>query len=395
MLGKAERRLLTWLQGRLACAPVRFVLWDGTTLGAGGHAVPEMVVKDRRALLGILWDPEVWFGEAYASGSVEVSGDLVAFLETCYRAWDDSPALARLRSHRCFGRRSGDVASTRHDIHRHYDLGNDFYRLWLDRELVYTCAYFPSPEVSLEDAQLAKMDHVCRKLRLRPGETVIEAGCGWGGLALHMARRYGVRVRAFNISAEQIGYARRRAAEEGLEGRVEFVEDDFRSIEGPADAFVSVGMLEHVGLESYEALGEVIDRCLHRERGRGLLHFIGRTRVRPLNAWIRRRVFPGAYPPTLEQVTERVLGARDLAVLDVENLRQHYALTLAHWLGRFEAAAGEVARMFDERFVRAWRLYLAGSQASFSTGYLQLFQMTFARGRANDIPWTREGLYAR
>ena len=230
------------------------------------------------------------------------------------------------------------MRAARENVHQHYDLGNEFYRLWLDREMVYTCAYFPEPDCALEEAQIAKMDLVCRKLGLRPGERVIEAGCGWGSLALFMAREYGVTVRAFNISAEQIAYARDRAKAERLLDRVEFVEGDYREVRGECDAFVSVGMLEHVGLADYPTLGGVIDRSL-TEPGRGLLHFIGRNRPGPLNPWIRKRIFPGAYPPILAEVFGNVLEPWDLSVLDVENLRLHYAATLAHWRRRFDAAA--------------------------------------------------------
>jgi cyclopropane-fatty-acyl-phospholipid synthase len=203
-----------------------------------------------------------------------------------------------------------------------------------------------------------------------------------------MAKHYGVTVRAFNVSAEQIAHARVRAKEDGLADRVEFVEDDYRSVRGKYDVFVSVGMLEHVGLADYPTLGGVIDRSL-TDRGRGLLHFIGRNRPGPLNSWIRRRVFPGAYPPTLPEVFESVLQPWDLSVLDVENLRLHYALTIEHWRRRFDAAADHVAGMFDDTFVRAWRLYLAGSQAAFTAGTMQLFQVVFARGASNDLPRTR------
>jgi cyclopropane-fatty-acyl-phospholipid synthase len=239
------------------------------------------------------------------------------------------------------------------------------------------------------------MELVCRKLRLRPGETVIEAGCGWGALARYMAAHYGVTVRAFNISAEQIAFARRRAAEEGLSDRVTFIEDDYRNIAGSCDAFVSIGMLEHVGLDEYAHFGEVIQRTLAFGHGRGLLHFIGRDRPFALHPWAERRIFPGAYPPSLVEVFGRILEPWDLSVLDVENLRLHYAQTLRHWLARFDAAAARVATMFDEPFVRAWRLYLAGSVAGFETGSLQLFQVTFARAGNNDLAWTREHLYAR
>ena len=217
---------------------------------------------------------------------------------------------------------------------------------------------------------------------------MIEAGCGWGSLALFMARQYGVTVRAFNISSEQIAYARSRAKEEGLADRVEFVEDDYRHVRGTYDVFVSVGMLEHVGAPDYPTLGRAIDRSL-ADRGRGLLHFIGRNQPAPINPWIRKRIFPGAYAPTLREVFQQVLEPHAFSVLDVENMRLHYAKTLEHWGRRFHDASSEVATMFDEAFVRAWQLYLTGSQASFSTGSLQLFQVVFTRGNNNDVPWTR------
>src|SRR6202140_2027808 len=183
------------------------------------------------------------------SGGVEIRGDLVRLLEEIYRAF----GFSRPRPWWLW-QRSNDARAARENVHRHYDLGNDFYRLWLDREMAYTCAYFPTPASTLEDAQGAEMDRVCRKLALKPGERVIEAGCGWGGLALHMARHYGVTVRAMNVSGEQIAYARDRARAEGLADRVEFIEDDYRNASGRYDAFVSVGMLEHVGLADYTAL---------------------------------------------------------------------------------------------------------------------------------------------
>jgi cyclopropane-fatty-acyl-phospholipid synthase len=286
---------------------------------------------------------------------------------------------------------SNTRAGSRHNIHTHYDLGNDFYKLWLDPALVYTCAYFPSPGVTLEEAQAAKMDYVCRKLRLQPGETVAEAGCGWGAQALHMARNYGVMVKAFNVSHEQILYARERARDERLDHQVEFIEDDYRNITGKFDAFVSVGMLEHVGLAHYRELGKVIQRSLG-ETGRGLLHFIGRTKPAPLSRWIRKRIFPGAFVPTLKQALT-VLEPMDFDVQDVENLRWHYAKTLEHWLERFEKSKSQVEAMYDSRFVRTWRLYLAGSLAAFRAGTLQLFQIVFTGARCPPISSTRARLY--
>jgi cyclopropane-fatty-acyl-phospholipid synthase len=382
------RRLLRWAGD----PAVAVVLWDGREVG-GSAALPvgRLLIRDRAALLRFFTNPSLAFGDGYASGRVEVLGDLGRLLQAVYQK---APAprppsfWSRLRG---WLPRANPLARARDNIHHHYDLGNDFYRLWLDEDMVYTCAYFPSPSSSLEEAQTAKMEHVCRKLWLRPGEAVAEAGCGWGALALHMARRHGVTVRAFNISAEQIAYARDRARREGLAGRVEFIEDDFRNIAGRYDAFVSVGMLEHVHPRNYRRFGEMIRRCL-KPGGRGLIHSIGNNQPRPMDPWLERRIFPGSYIPALREALA-VFEAADFSVLDVENLRLHYARTLGHWLDRFERVAGRVEAMFDAAFVRSWRLYLTGSMASFLTGNSQLFQIAFAPAGNNDIPQTRERLY--
>ncbi len=249
-----------------------------------------------------------------------------------------------------------------------------------------------APTLRSKQAQNAKLDLVCRKLGLRPGETVLEVGCGWGALAIYMAEHYGVRVKAFNISHEQIAWARERSREAGVSSQVEFVEDDYRNVSGRFDVFVSVGMLEHVGRENYGELGRVIHSTIG-DTGRGFLHFIGRSRSQPFSVWIRRRIFPGAYAPTLRESME-VLEPQNYSVLDVENLRMHYAKTLEHWLARFDASFDTVVHEFGMDFARMWRLYLAGSIASFRAGNLQLFQVLFAGSRCQWIPWTREHLYA-
>jgi cyclopropane-fatty-acyl-phospholipid synthase len=393
--GRSGEGLDAWLLKRIAertaPAPLRYALGRATVAPEGREPVATLRFRDRRAALGLVRSPELHFGDAFAEGRIEVEGDLVAALETASRALeahDRVPLRARVHS---WLRQS--LRRSRANVHHHYDLGNDFYRLWLDDDLVYTCAYFESPEATLEEAQAAKMDLVCRKLGLQPGETVVEAGCGWGSFALHMARRYGVRVVACNVSREQIRHARERAAREGLANRVEFLEKDYRALDRRCDAFVSVGMLEHVGRRSYEELAAVIGRCLDPARGRGLLHFIGRDRPRPLNAWIVDRIFPGAYAPTVSEVCAGVLVPAGQSVLDVENLRRHYELTLRHWRERYERAVADDKVGFDERFRRTWRLYLAGSEAAFRVGSLQLFQVTFAPHGANGVPWTRAALY--
>jgi len=389
-----EQRLLRWVLEQLGHPPLCFVLWDGTKVSPHGVAPKcELQVRDRGALWKLMSFPEYQFPEMYAQGRVGIGDDLEHVMDVVQRARrnvDPNRINRRLLS-AFFRPRSGSMASARENVHSHYDVGNDFYKLWLDDQMVYTCAYFPTPETALEEAQIAKMDLVCHKLRLQPGERVVEAGCGWGALALHMARKFGVKVRAFNISKAQLALARERAAREGLQDAVEFVEADYREIGGKYDAFVSVGMLEHVGPRHFQELGRVMDRCLHAN-GRGLIHSIGTDRPGPLNTWIERRIFPGARPPSLGEMMP-LFGPNGFSILDVENLRQHYALTLRHWLERFYATQDEVLEMFDPEFVRAWRFYLVSSQTAFTTGHLQLYQVLFGRKGCNEIPWTRAHLY--
>jgi cyclopropane-fatty-acyl-phospholipid synthase len=383
----AGERLLT----QLGNPPLRLALWNGESVSSCSAPAATLRMKSRRVLLGLLANPQLCFGESYTDGGLEIEGDACRVLDLLFAAPDNSSRLwdFLLRWRQRLARHS--LRRARRDVRSHYDLGNDFYALWLDRQMAYTCAYFPTPAATLEEAQIAKFDHVCRKLRLRPGERVVEAGCGWGSLALHMARHYGVSVTAYNISREQIQYARARAEREGLADRVEFKAEDYRKMRGRYDAFVSVGMLEHVGRSHYHELGRVIAGCL-TSRGRGLLHSIGRSRPRAMNPWIERRIFPGAYIPSLREML-LVLEPCGLSMLDVEDLRPHYARTLEHWLERFEKRADEIERRFDASFVRAWRLYLASSIAAFRCGSVQLFQVVFAR-RDYPAAWTRDHLYA-
>jgi cyclopropane-fatty-acyl-phospholipid synthase len=392
-----EARLIERLLSHLGNPPIEFLLWNGERVsGSGAEMVHQLRIADRATLFTLFTDSQLGFGDAYSDGRISVEGDLVEFLETVYKSTprrEAPPSLLQRLMNRRYAARPNTLAGSRDNIHRHYDIGNDFYSQWLGRTMAYTCAYYPTAAATLDEAQLAKMHHVCRKLQLQSGQSVVEAGCGWGSLGLHMARHYGVKVRAFNISHEQIVYARARAQEEGLASQVEYVEDDYRNITGRYDAFVSVGMLEHVGVQNYPELGRIANQCLPRH-GRGLIHSIGRNRPAPLHAWIERRIFPGAYAPSIAEMMQ-IFEPWDLSVLDVENLRLHYARTLRHWLERYEAASERVKSMFDEKFVRMWRLYLAGSVAAFTTGTLQLFQVTFAPGDSNDVPWTRAHLYQR
>jgi cyclopropane-fatty-acyl-phospholipid synthase len=256
---RIDQWLLEKIHHSVGRPPIRLMLENSVEVtAAGALPVATIVIRDRRTLLNLILDPEVGFGEGYSDGRISVEGNLIAALESAYESMSDLECknwYARIVS-RCMGYvQRNSLRGARNNIHRHYDLNNDFFRLWLDPLLVYSCAYFPSAPMSLDEAQVAKMDYICRKLNLQPGERVVDIGSGWGALALHMAKHYGVTARGFSISHEQVRWARGRAQEMDLSHRVEFIEDDYRNLSGKCDALVSVGMLEHVGPEHYADMG--------------------------------------------------------------------------------------------------------------------------------------------
>lgn len=387
-----DRRLLRLILVNVGNPRFTLRLWDGEDFTVSdGAPVACLEFRNRRVLYELLASPSVGFGECYSKGLIEVHGDFLtlaneivtAMIRQRARGYWKHKILSVLAS-----MQSNTRSRSRHNVNHHYDLGNDFYKLWLDERMLYTCAYYETPGTGLAQAQLAKLDHVCRKLRLKAGQTVIEAGCGWGGLAMHMAEHYGVRVKAYNNSREQVEYAREQASLRGLDGQVEFVLDDYRTIDQPCDVFVSVGMLEHVGLKNFRKLGDIINRSLKPD-GMALIHTIGRSHPSKADRWIRKHIFPGGHIPSLGEMAS-LFEPNKFSVLDVENLRLHYARTCADWLKNFEAVSEQVADMYSEEFVRTWRLYLASSSAGFQSGTLQLYQVLFAPRGNNDVPWTRQ-----
>jgi cyclopropane-fatty-acyl-phospholipid synthase len=391
-----DRRIAGWCLSLAGNPRISLKLWDGSEYYSGDEPpVAQMEIKDRSVLLRLVRSVPMGFGESYINGLIDVHGDFYDFVNEASRAYSKRTTrgyyLQKLRS-QLVALRGNTMSRSRDNVHQHYDLGNEFYQMWLDERMVYTCAYYERPDATLDEAQVAKLDHVCRKVRLAPGQRVIEAGCGWGGLAMHMAEHYGVTVTAYNNSHEQVAYAREKAAAKGLSNRVTFVEDDYRTITGQCDAFVSIGMLEHVGLKNFRTLGAVIERCL-KPNGLGLIHSIGRSNPRPPDPWIARHIFPGGHIPSLGDMAA-VFEPFKFSVLDVENLRLHYAKTCRSWLHNFEAVADKVRRMYSDEFVRTWRLYLAGSGAGFRSGTLQLYQVVFAPRGNNDVPMTRHYQYS-
>lgn len=353
------------------------------------------------ALEDLLVRGSLGFGEALMYGSVEVEGDYQDVVHLGFRLQDDAEMnpsfLEKLKILIGFLSRRNTLEGSRKNISAHYDLGNDFYELWLDEELQYTCAYFHDFNDTLEMAQKQKMDLVCRKLRLQPGETIVEAGCGWGHLAIHAVENYGVKVKAFNISKEQIAHAREMAEKRGLTtDQVEFIQDDYRIIENESfqyDKFVSIGMLEHVGRENYQKLFEIIHKVV-KPNGLAMVHTIGKSRPSPINPWMEKHIFPGGYIPSLSEIVtplEKIEG--HLHVVDVHNLRYHYALTLDHWSERFEKHKDLIIEKYDDVFYRKFLLYLRASAAAFRYDGVVLFQVLLSNGYDDAAPLTRHHFY--
>jgi cyclopropane-fatty-acyl-phospholipid synthase len=379
--------------------PFVVILPSGRTL-THGENTPAFTVRLRseRAVRDILRRSSLGFGEAYTRGDIDVDGDLEALVRLSFHVRDRisrGDLIEQVRYAFAAASRRNSPRRSRRYIAAHYDLDNDFYGLWLDREAMqYTCAYFETPDDTLEAAQRRKMDRVCAKLDLRPGDEVVEAGGGWGGLALHMAKEWGARVTSFNISAAQIEFARAKARRLGLaEDRLRYVHDDYRNIErhvASCDKFASICMLEHVGRENHAAFAALVGRAL-RPKGKAMIQFISRTRpARLSNPWLEAHVFPGYYNPSLAEWVGAVERSGSLQVIDVENMRHHYALTLRHWLRRLEGCSDTIRERWGEATLRTFRLYLAGGIADFEQGDGTLvYQALMSKGGDNAAPLTR------
>ena len=346
------------------------------------------------AMRNILLWPDLNAGEAYMDGTLVIEeGGLRDFLYLCtlnqaalYSYWPSRAltALGRaLRKLQQINPRARAAANVAH----HYDLSGALYDLFLDADRQYSCAYFPEGNESLEQAQLRKKQHIAAKLLLQPGQRVLDIGCGWGGLALHLAQTPGTEVTGITLSQEQWKTATQRAADAHLSGRTHFHLRDYRDENGEYDRLVSVGMFEHVGVNHYPAFFNKC-RAVLKPDGVGLLHAIGRMEPpAATNPWIRKYIFPGGYCPALSEV----LGAIEhsgLWVTDIEILRPHYADTLRHWQERFQASRDTARALYDERFCRMWEFYLASCEMSFRTGRMMVFQILFARNR-DAVPRTR------
>ncbi len=389
-----ERVIKSILDGVNSCSEesIGVELPDGRRIPEGrtDHTV---VFRTKKALLYLLKDIEMGFGEGYMKGEIEVEGDLervlIAGAKYLMATENQRPMQSLLLKTIS---KIGAVRKVldRKNVQHHYDLGNDFYSLWLDSSMTYSCAFFPHPDADLETAQREKRKIIYEKLLLRDGDRLLDIGCGWGSVILESAQLFDIKAVGITLSENQYSFVKRKIKDLGLEGRVEvhlMHYADLKSLGMKFNKIVSVGMFEHVGRENYRLFFSTVKEVLE-EGGLFLLHTIGKVNPGSQSRWIRKYIFPGGYLPAISEVLEASKGL-GFCLIDIDNWRPHYYRTLKEWRKRFWQNREKVIARYGETFFRMWDLYLTSSAVSFYIGSNHLFQFLFSKGVKNDYPIMR------
>ncbi|SFR11200.1 SAM-dependent methyltransferase [Desulfoscipio geothermicus] len=373
------------------------VYWDGETARYGdGQPRVKVIFNEPLPLNFNLDDPVLAFGEAYMDDIVDFEGSLEEIFRVAELNKDSIPGGLTGKAVSAVKVLSGAAARLKQksDIQHHYDLGNDFFSLWLDETMSYSCAYFKTPGDSLYEAQLQKIDHILKKIQLQPGDRLLDIGSGWGWLIIKAAQEYGVQALGITLSEEQYHAVKERIKKLGLEGRVDVKLLNYLDLDEQEyrfDKIVSVGMFEHVGKENLPRYMEKVNKLL-APGGLSVLHTITGVREKPVNSWIEKYIFPGGYIPSLRE-TMWLLPEYDFHLLHAESLRMHYAMTLDRWYENFLKHVDKIEQKYGRRFVRMWGLYLRGCAASFRVSGLNIYQLLFSKGLNNNLPMTLEHVY--
>ncbi len=390
-----EKQLLHQVLKRIKNGAIRVIYWDGDEEIYGvGKPVVNIKIKSPKAVRATLKDSSLGFGESYMNGSIDIEGPLDQINRL---ASENKPALKPLSKLRWARAKNINIRSRqKQQIAHHYDISNGFYKLWLDKSLTYSCAYFRKTGDSLEKAQDQKVDHLLRKLQLKKGMRMLDIGCGWGTLLIRAAKKYGVTGMGITLSENQCKHAKQAAKKAGVEKQVKFKLLNYQDLAEQNEKFdriISVGMFEHVGQNNHADYFKAVDTML-KPGSISVLHTITHTHETPADPWIDKYIFPGGYIPSIRETIAR-LPRHEFQLIDYENLRIHYAKTLDEWWRRFEKNKSKILKMYDEKFYRMWRLYLASSSAAFRYGDLSLSQFVFTKGLNNSLPLTREFLYKK
>lgn len=358
--------------------PCEVKFWDGEIRKYGdGEVLFRITFNEPLDKSQIINDPSIAFGEGYMFGKIEIDGNLQKVIESIYKSkssfLNDNGHYLNLVK-----KINNSIQKNQDDVKYHYDIGNDFYRLWLDETMTYSCAYFKSPEDTLEQAQKNKIELILNKIKLYPGQTLLDIGCGWGELILTAARDYQVKSLGITLSSEQYLKVKDRIKDEKLQNLVEVLQIDFRELHGRTfDRVVSVGMIEHVGKANIGLYFSSVDSFLNNE-GLSLLHCITGNSEDGTNSWTNKYIFPGGYIPAVHDLIAKI-NDNGFNLVNLESLRKHYIRTLEIWSQNFENSLPQIRRMKDEVFIRMWRLYLNSSAASFSSGNLDIHQFLFTK----------------
>jgi len=375
-----------------ACFNIDF--WDGDVIRFGNLPRVTLRLKTKRCAKRIIEKGFLGFGESYMTGDLEVDNDLRELLRLGLAINFDDHRLPFWQKYRLVILSLLNRDTLRRapkNISYHYDLGNEFYALYLDKTMAYSCAYFKKKDDSLEQAQLNKYEHICRKLLLKPNESLLDIGCGWGGMLIYAAQKYGITGVGNTLSQNQYEFGNRIIKELGLQDQIKILYQDYRQLSGKFDKVVSIGMFEHVGKKFIPIFIQKVSDLL-KTGGLGLLHTIGKDTPSSGDPWTFNYIFPGAYLPTLHEITCG-MGKAGFSVIDVENLRLHYAKTLEKWGENYERNVARVRELFDDAFVRQWRLFLYSAATGFKHGESRLFQILFSNGLNNALPITRAHVY--
>ena len=389
-----NKNIVKSIAEHLSDRPFDLEYWDGEIIKYGeGEPEFKLIIKNFPSKKELLSDPSVALGEAYMKGDIDIEGDLQKFFESIIRNKDsfmNKNTVFRLASKI----KAPSLIKSKKDIAHHYDIGNDFYSLWLDKTMSYSCGYFKNPTDTLYDAQMNKIHHILKKLNLKEGQHLLDIGCGWGYLIIEAAKLYKVKALGITLSEEQFKKAKERIKQEGLEDLVDVQLMDYRNLEKSNlefDRIVSVGMAEHVGHANLPLFFKNVDSVL-KESGLFLLHNITNLVETEGNKWITTYIFPGGYLPTLREELN-IAAAINFRTLDVESLRLHYMKTLEEWCKNFMNHLDEERDMFDDEFLRMWHLYLATCAAAFHYWDIDIHQILFSKGINNTLPMTRKYLY--
>lgn len=388
-----EKTVLEKVLKHIKRGALRVTYWDGSEATYGeGKPLVHVTIKTPKAVRAVFKNLSLGFGESYMNGLIDIDGPLDQINRL---ASENKPTFRLAKSVRWAKAHNVNVRSRQQNyIAHHYDIGNDFYKMWLDKSLTYSCAYFRKKTDTLEMAQAQKVEHLLRKLQLKKGMSLLDIGSGWGTLLITAAKKYGVTGLGITLSREQLKHSKMAAKKASVDKQIDFRLLNYQDLAEQGvqfDRIISVGMFEHVGKGNHDNYFKAVDTML-KPQGLTVLHSITHSHDTPTDPWIDKYIFPGGYIPSIHMVADKA-PHYNFRMLDYENLRMHYAMTLDEWLRRFESHKDWVLKKYDEKFYRMWSFYLACSSAAFRYGDISLSQFVFSKGLNNNLPLTRKHIY--